>query len=145
MISARPRRPKGMNRSIFINLPVKDLEKSKAFWSKLGFTYNAQFTDEKAACMVISDLGFVMLLSEPFFETFTKRPISDTSKGTEALFALSCGSKEEVDRMVKTAIENGGAAAMDKQDHGFMYGWSFYDPDGHHWEVLWMDPNHIQK
>lgn len=145
MISDGSARPTSMNRSIFVNLPVKDLEKTKAFWSKLGFSYNAQFTDDKAACMVISDLGYVMLLKEEFFQTFTKRPISDTSKGTEALFALSCASKDEVDRMVKTAIESGGAAAMDRQDHGFMYGWSFYDPDGHHWEVLWMDPNHVQK
>jgi len=132
-------------RSIFVNLPVKDLEKTKAFFTKLGFTYNAQFTDQNAACMVLSDLGYVMLLQDTFFKTFTKREISDAHKQTEALFALSCESRAEVDSMVKTALENGGSPAMPPQDIGFMYSGSFYDPDGHHWEVLWMDPSHVQK
>ncbi len=132
-------------RSIFVNLPVKDLDKTKAFFSKLGFTYNPQFTDQNAACMVISELGYVMLLQEAFFKTFTKREISDATKQTEALFCLSCESKEAVDAMVRAALENGGSAAMPKQDHGFMYAGSFYDLDGHHWEVMWMDPSHVQK
>jgi len=133
-----------MARKIFVNLAVRDLQKSMEFFSTLGFTFNRQFTDDKAACMVISDEAFVMLLSEPFFKSFTKRDQCDTSRSTEALMALSCESKAEVDEIVRKAIDAGGKHAMDPQDHGFMYGWSFYDLDGHHWEVLWMDPNAIQ-
>jgi predicted lactoylglutathione lyase len=132
-------------RKIFVNLPVRDLQKSMSFFGKLGFAFNPQFTDEKAACMIVSDEAFVMLLSEPFFQTFTKQAICDTSKTTEALFALSCSSRAEVDALVRTAVANGGRHAMDAQDHGFMYGWSFYDVDGHHWEVMWMDPAAVQK
>ena len=133
------------SRKIFVNLSVRDLKRSMDFFSKLGFTFNQQFTNDNGACMVLSEEGFVMLLAEPFFKTFTKREICDTSKQTEALLALSCANREEVDEIVKTAIEAGGSRAMDPQDHGFMYGWSFYDIDGHHWEVLWMDPNFVQK
>lgn len=131
-------------RKIFVNIAVSDLKKSMAFFSALGFEFNPKFTDEKAACMIISDEAFVMLLSEPFFKTFTKREVCDTSKQTEGLFALSCNSRAEVDEMVKKAIAAGGTHAMDSVDHGFMYGWSFYDVDGHHWEVLWMDPAAVQ-
>ena len=131
-------------RKIFVNLAVRDLEKSKAFFSNLGFEFNPKFTDDKAACMVLSEDGYVMLLTEPFFRGFTKRQPADTSKVTEALIALSCDSKAEVDEMVRKAIDGGGKHAMDPQDHGFMYGWSFYDLDGHHWEVMWMDPNAVQ-
>jgi predicted lactoylglutathione lyase len=133
-----------MSRSIFVNLAVRDLDKSKAFFSALGFTFNAQFTDDKAACMVLSDKGYVMLLSEPFFRGFTKKEPCDTSRSTEALLALSCESRAEVDELVRHAIDAGGSHAMDAQDHGFMYAWSFYDLDGHHWEVLWMDPANVQ-
>lgn len=132
-------------RKVFINVAVRDLEKSKAFFSKLGFEFNPQFTDNNAACMVLSDEGFVMLLTEPFFKGFTRKAPCDTSKNTEALIALSCSSRAEVDDLVNKAIANGGKPAMDKQDHGFMYAGSFYDLDDHHWEVLWMDPAHIQK
>jgi uncharacterized protein len=128
------------SRNIFVNLPVRDLERSKAFFSKLGFGFNPKFTDEKAACMIVSESASVMLLTEPFFKTFTNRQICDTSTQTEGLFALSGSGRGEVDEMVRTAIASGGKRAMDPQDHGFMYGWSFYDPDGHHWEVIWMDP-----
>ena len=134
-----------MSRKIFVNLPVRDLKKTMAFFSALGFTFNRQFTDDKAACMVISAEAYAMLLTEPFFKTFTKREVCDTGRATEALIALSCESREEVDKLVKTALANGGAPAMPPQDHGFMYGHSFYDVDGHHWEVLWMDPTFVQK
>jgi len=127
-------------RQLFVNLAVRDLERSKAFFSKLGFGFEPRFTDEKAACMVLSDQAFVMLLSEPFFRTFTKLEPCDTARQTEGLFCFSCGSRAEVDALVKTAVASGGRHAMEPQDHGFMYGWSFYDPDGHHWEVMWMDP-----
>jgi uncharacterized protein len=133
-----------MSRMIFVNLAVKDLKRSMDFFTALGFSFNQQFTDEKAACMIISDQAFVMLLTEPFFRTFTKREPSDTTRVTEALYALSCESKAEVDQLVRKAIDNGGTHAMDPTDHGFMYAWSFYDPDGHHWEVLWMDPAAVQ-
>src|ERR671919_1244452 len=130
-------------RKIFVNLAVRDLKKSMDFFAKLGFTFNPKFTDEKAACMIISDEALVMLLGEPFFKTFTKRELCDTSRQTEGLFALSCESRAEVDDLVKKAIAAGGMHAMDPQDHGFMYAWSFYDLDGHHWEVLWMDPKAV--
>jgi predicted lactoylglutathione lyase len=132
-------------RKLFVNLAVRDLKRSMDFFRTLGFTFNAQFTDEKAACMVLSEEAFVMLLTEPFFKTFTKKEMCNTKSQTEAYFALSCSSRAEVDELVKTAIAAGGTPAMDAVDHGFMYGWSFYDPDGHHWEVLWMDPKVIQK
>jgi predicted lactoylglutathione lyase len=130
---------------IFVNLAVKDLDRSKEFFSKLGFSFNPQFTDENAASMIVSEDAFVMLLREEFFKTFTKREICDTSKNTEALFALSCTSREEVDELVMKAVAAGGSHAMDSSDQGFMYAWSFYDPDGHHWEVVWMDPSAIQQ
>ena len=132
------------SRKIFVNLAVNDLERSKHFFSALGFAFNPQFTDDKAACMVVSDDAYVMLLSEPFFRTFTKRDLCNTRTHTEGLFALSCTSRAEVDELVRTAIAAGGSPAMDPMDRGFMYGWSFYDIDGHHWEVLWMDPAVIE-
>jgi predicted lactoylglutathione lyase len=133
-----------MSRKLFVNVAVKDLERSMRFFSSLGFTFNPKFTDDKAACMIISDEAFFMLLSEPFFKGFTKRDVVDAHEATEAMFALSCESRAEVDSLVRKAIDAGGLHAMDPQDHGFMYGWSFYDLDGHHWEVMWMDPNAVQ-
>ena len=127
-------------RKMFVNLAVRDLEKSKTFFAALGFSFNPKFTDDKAACMIVNDEAFVMLLTEPFFKTFTRREVCDTSRYTEGLLSISCGSRTEVDEVVKKALAAGGQHAMDAQDHGFMYGWSFYDPDGHHWEVFWMDP-----
>ena len=133
------------SRKLFVNLPVRDLERSKAFFTKLGFEFNPRFTDEKAACMVISDEAFAMLLTEPFFKTFTKRELCDTSTHTEALFTVSCASRAAVDELVQTAIANGGKQADEPQDHGFMYDWGFYDLDGHGWGVMWMDPSAVQK
>jgi predicted lactoylglutathione lyase len=128
------------SRKLFVNVPVRELKKSMEFFSRLGFEFNRKFTDDKAACMVVSEDACFMLLAEPFFRTFTKRDPCDTTKQTEALFALSCTSRAEVDELVNKAVTLGARHAMDPQDHGFMYGWSFYDLDGHHWEVLWMDP-----
>lgn len=125
---------------MFVNLAVRDVQKSMGFFSSLGFTFNPKFTDQNAACLTVNDQASVMLLAEPFFRTFTKRAICDTASHTEGLFALSCESRADVDRMVHRAIDAGGSYAMEPIDHGFMYGWSFYDLDGHHWEVLWMDP-----
>ena len=131
------------SRKIFVNLPIENLKRSVDFFTKLGFTFNAQFTSEDTTCMNISDDAFVMLLEKPRFASFTKKQIVDTSTHVECLVALSCNSREEVEQMVKTALDNGGSAAMPSQDHGFMFAWSFYCPDGHTWEVMWMNPEHV--
>jgi uncharacterized protein len=134
-----------MATSIFINLPVKDLEKTKEFFLKLGYTYNKQFTDEKAAALVISENIYAMLITEPFFKTFIPdKEIADTGKTKEALIALSADSKQQVDELVEKAIAAGGKKFRDPEDHGFMYARSFEDLDGHVWEVFWMNPGHIQ-
>ena len=132
------------SRKIFLNLPVRDLKRSIEFFTRLGFSFNPQFTDENATCMIVSEEAFVMLLVRERFKDFTKKQLCDTTKATEALMAISCNSRADVDDTVRKAIDGGGKHAMDPQDHGFMYGWSFYDLDGHHWEVLWMDPNAVQ-
>jgi predicted lactoylglutathione lyase len=128
------------DRKLFVNLAVRDLKASMEFFSKLGFEFNPRFTDDKAACMIVSGEAYVMLLARSFFETFTKRELCDTTRQTEGLFGLSCSSSVEADQMAEKAIASGGKQAGDPQDHGFMYGRSFYDLDGHHWEVFWMDP-----
>jgi predicted lactoylglutathione lyase len=128
------------DRKLFVNLAVRDLKASMEFFSKLGFEFNPRFTDDKAACMIVSGEAYVMLLARSFFETFTKRELCDTTRQTEGLFGLSCSSRVEADQMAEKAIAGGGKQAGDPQDHGFMYGRSFYDLDGHHWEVFWMDP-----
>ena len=131
-----------MPRQIFVNLPIKDMERSKAFFGALGFTFNPQFTNEQGACMVIADNIYAMLLVEPFFQTFTKKPIADATKSTEVLLCLSCTSRAEVDELVKKALAaTSGAAPNPPQDHGFMYGHGFTDLDGHIWELAYMDPN----
>jgi uncharacterized protein len=129
-----------MARKLFVNLPVRDLARSVDFFTSLGFTFNPQFTDETATCMILSDEAYVMLLVREKFSLFTRKEICDTTSHTEALVSLSCESRAEVDDLVNRAIAAGGKHAMEPQDHGFMYGWSFYDPDEHHWEVFWMDP-----
>jgi predicted lactoylglutathione lyase len=128
-------------RMLFVNLSVRDLKQSIDFFTKLGFRFDPNYTDEHASMMIISDEAFVMLLEESRFREFTKREICDTTTHSEGLFAFSCTSRQEVDEMVAKALDAGGKSAMDPQDHGFMYQSSFYDVDGHHWEVLWMDPN----
>jgi hypothetical protein len=127
-------------RKVFVNLAVKDLKRSMDFFVALGFTFNPQFTDDNAACMVISSEAYAMLLTEPFFRDFTRREPANTATHTEALIAFSCDSRAEVDELLKKALAAGGSQAMESKDHGFMYVSSFYDPDGHHWEVFWMDP-----
>ncbi len=129
-----------MSRMIFVNLPVQDLTKSVDFFSRLGFTFNQRFTDENATCMVVSEQACVMLLVRPFFATFTTKEIADAATHTEAILALSADSREDVDTLVDQALALGGSVAKEPSDEGFMYGRSFYDLDGHAWEVLWMDP-----
>ena len=127
-------------RQVYINIVVHDLDRAKAFFAGLGFEFNPRFTNEHAACMILNSNAFVMLMTEPMFPQFSKRERCDTSKATELLLAISCERREQVDAMVHAAFAAGATPAMDPMDHGFMYGWSFYDLDGHHWEVAWMDP-----
>ena len=130
-----------MATKIFVNLPVKDLHKSIDFFTKLGFSFNPQFTDENATCMIIGEDIFVMLLVENFFKSFTKKEIADTSRSTEAILALSADSRQKVDELVDNAFAAGAKESNFTIDQGFMYGRSFQDLDGHLWEVMWMDPN----
>jgi predicted lactoylglutathione lyase len=130
-------------RKLFVNLAVRDLKKSMDFFAGLGFTFNPKFTDDNAACLVVSEDACFMLLTDPFFRSFTAREPCDTTRQTEALLALSCESRDEVDEMQRKAIRAGGQPAMPSQDHGFMYASSFYDLDGHHWEVFWMNPARV--
>ena len=130
-----------MSRKIFVNLPVQDLERSVAFYEAIGGTKNPAFSNEKAAAVVFSDSIYVMLLTHDFYRTFISKPIADPHTSSGVLLALSCDSKADVDAMVDAAARAGGKAdSGPKQDHGFMYGRSFEDPDGHHWEPHWMDP-----
>ncbi|MFB2550775.1 VOC family protein [Ensifer soli] len=132
-------------RMIFVNLPVKDLDASKAFFAALGFGFNPQFTDETAACMVIADNIFAMLLTEAKFSEFITQPISDATRATEVLVALSASSRAEVDDTLAKALAAGARPWKPAIDYGFMYGISFQDLDGHVWEVMWMDPSAVQK
>lgn len=130
-----------MATKIFVNLPVKDLDRSVAFFTQLGYTFNPQFTDEKATCMIISDTIYVMLLTETFFQTFTNKEIIDAHKSVECSIAITADSKDDVDAMVAKAEAAGGKIPNPASDYGFMYQHSFEDLDGHHWEYFWMDPN----
>jgi predicted lactoylglutathione lyase/uncharacterized protein YndB with AHSA1/START domain len=130
-------------RKLFVNLPVHDLERSIGFFTKLGLTFDPRFTDESATCMLIGQDAYAMLLVRDRFRDFTGRDLCDTRRQTEGIFALSCTSRAEVDRMAESALDAGGARAVAPQDHGFMYERSFYDPDGHHWTVFWMDPEAV--
>lgn len=130
--------------NIFVNLPVKDLNKTVDFFSKIGFEFNAQFTDEKATCMIIGPNIFAMLLVEDYFKTFIDKEISDAVKTTEVILALAAENREQVDEIVYKALESGGKPAKDPVDHGFMYVWSFQDLDGHIWELMYMDPSTIE-
>ncbi|MGI8577404.1 MAG: VOC family protein [Nocardioidaceae bacterium] len=134
-----------MSRHIFVNLPVKDLQQSIDFFTKLGFEFNAQFTDENASCMVISENSYVMLLVEDFFKTFTKKHLCDATTHTEAIVALSADSRQAVDDLVGQALDAGGRPSGDKMGQGPMYGWSFQDLDGHLWEIIYMDPAVIEQ
>ncbi|MEV0962237.1 MULTISPECIES: VOC family protein [unclassified Streptomyces] len=129
-----------MSQMIFVNLPVKDLDTSKAFWESVGYTFNPRFTDETAACLVISDTIFAMLLTEARFKDFTKKSVVDAATSTEMIVALSAESREKVDELADAALAAGGSPANEPMDHGVMYGRSFQDPDHHIWEVVWMDP-----
>lgn len=134
-----------METKIFVNLPVKDLNKSVAFFTKLGFAFNPQFTDENATCMIVGEDIFVMLLVEKFFKGFTKKEICDTSTSTEAILALSVESREQVDQMMNKVIDSGGSEHREKQDHGWMYARSFEDVDEHLWEIFFIDESAMKS
>ncbi len=130
-----------MSTMIFVNLPVRDLPRAMRFFRALGFTFNPQFTDETAACMVIDDRIHAMLLTHEKFAAFAPKGIADATQASEVLICLSCASRDEVDDYVRKAVAAGGTTFRPPQDHGFMYGHGFQDPDGHVWELAWMDPS----
>jgi len=128
-----------MLRQIFVNLPVENLDRSKAFFEALGLTFNPQFTNDKGACLQIAENIYAMLLVKPFFQGFTKKPVADATQSTEVLIALSCDSRAEVEAMVAKAVAAGATTPVAAVDHGFMVQHGFADLDGHQWEVFWMD------
>ena len=134
-----------MTNQIFVNLPVENLGSTVEFFKKLGFAFNPQFTNENATCMIISDNIFVMLLVEKFFKTFTKKEICDTTKDTEVIIALSTKSRGKVDEMMQKVFQAGGKESREPQDHGWMYGRSFQDINGHLWEIIYMDEEALKK
>jgi predicted lactoylglutathione lyase len=133
------------SRSIFVNLPVADVSATKAFFTTLGFAFNPLFSDEQTACMVLSEHGYVMFLERPRFADFTTKPTADATASTEAILALSADDRAGVDTLADAALAAGGTPVKDPMDYGFMYGRSFYDLDGHHWEVMWMDPQAAEQ
>ena len=134
-----------MTTKMFVNLPVEDLGKSIAFYKALGFSFNPQFTDETAGCMVISEHNYAMLLTHDKFKSFATKPIPDARKTTGVLVALELDSTQAVDDLVAKAVKAGGKEPKPKQDYGFMVQRTFEDPDGHMWEPFFMDPSHVQK
>ncbi|MEU0040310.1 MULTISPECIES: VOC family protein [unclassified Streptomyces] len=129
---------------IFVNLAVNDVDASKKFFTELGYTINPQFSTDDCACVVISDTIVAMLLSKQRYADFTKKEIADPSRTSEVLLCLSAESREKVDELCDKALSAGGSGTREAQDHGYMYGRSFDDPDGHTWEVMWMDPAAVQ-
>ncbi|BBJ37851.1 glyoxalase [Streptomyces antimycoticus] len=129
---------------IFVNLATSDLETSKKFFTELGYSLNPQFTTDDCACVVISETIVAMLLTRERYQDFTNKEIADSAKTSEVLLCLSAESRANVDELVDKALAAGGTPAGEPQDHGFMYGRSFQDPDGHTWEVVWMDPSAVQ-
>ncbi|MBA2593587.1 MAG: VOC family protein [Pseudomonadota bacterium] len=134
-----------MATQIFVNLPVKDLNRSVEFFTKLGFTFNPKFTDENATCMIVGENIFVMLLVERFFKTFTAKDVCDATKSTEVLVCISAGSRERINEMVSKAVAAGGTTPNQSKDYGFMYQHGFQDLDGHLGELVYMEPSATSK
>ena len=132
-------------RKLFVNLAVDDLDRSVEFFARLGFSFDPRFTDESATCMLIGGDAYAMLLTKPRFADFTTNETCDSRSQTEAILAVTADSREQVDQLTETALEAGGTPAAEPMDQGFMYGRSFHDPDGHHWEVFWMDPRAAEE
>ncbi|WP_078434050.1 VOC family protein [Metabacillus halosaccharovorans] len=133
------------SKNIFINLPVKDVKNSTSFFRSLGFEFNAQFTTDNTASMIISDNIFALIMTEDRFKEFSKKEIVDSTTSAEAILCLSADSREQVDELVNKAVASGGKISNDPQDHGFMYGWGFQDLDGHIWEVVYMDESAMNQ
>lgn len=129
-----------MPTQLFVNLPVRDLDRSVTFFKGLGYRFNPQFTDENATCMVLGENNFVMLLVEKFFQTFTPKPVADAHRATEVLLCVSADSREAVDELVRKAVAGGATTPRPPKDYGFMYQHGYQDLDGHLWEVMYMDP-----
>lgn len=134
-----------MATKVFVNLPVRNLNRSMEYFAKLGFSFDRKFTDETATCMSVTDDVSVMLLTEEKFRMFTPKKICDAKEFTEVLVCLSVDSRAEVDEMVRKAVSAGGTTYNDPQDYGFMYGHGFQDPDSHIWEVIYMEPISITQ
>jgi predicted lactoylglutathione lyase len=132
--------PAHPGRTLFVSIPVADVARSKAFFAELGFTYHPMFTDDTAACMLVGEDAFVMLLGRDRFAELSKLPIADPTTHTLALYCFSVSSRDEVDAVSATALAAGGSEAHAAEDHGFMYSRSFFDLDGHGWQVMWLDP-----
>ena len=132
--------PAHAGRTLFVNMPVANVERSMAFFEQLGFSFNPAFTDANAACMLVGEHAFVMLLSRERFTELSKLPIADPTTHTLALYCFGVSSREEVDTVSAAAVAAGGTEVDDAEDYGFMYSRSFYDLDGHGWQVMWMDP-----
>jgi predicted lactoylglutathione lyase len=135
----------GNGRMMFVNLAVDDLDRSVEFFTGLGFTFDPRFTDETATAMVVNDQAVVMLLVRDRFKDFTEKEVADPGVATEAIMAVSATSREDVDAFADKALDIGGAPANEAMDMGFMYGRSFQDPDGHIWEIVWMDPSALEQ
>lgn len=133
-----------MHKNIFVNLPVKDLNRSVEFFTKLGYSFNPQFTDENATCMLVGDNIYAMLLVEQFFTSFIPNSVADSTKVSQVILALTCDSREEVNELTRRAIAAGASQHKEPSDLGFMYSSMFQDLDGHFWEPFWMDPTHVQ-
>lgn len=133
-----------MSRQLFVNLPVADLGKAVGFFTDLGFAFDAGFTDDSSTCMIVGKDAFVMLLEHDRFSGFTAKPTADARTHTGAILAVSVDSREAVDELADRALANGAQPATDPNDHGFMYGRSFQDLDGHHWEIFWMDADAVE-
>ena len=133
------------SRMMFVNLPVADVAASRAFFSRLGFAFDERFCDQQTACLQLSEAASVMLLERPRFADFTAKPLGDPAATTSALLCVSAADRAAVDALADTALAHGGTAAKEPMDHGVMYGRSFFDLDGHHWEVMWMSPEAVEQ
>ena len=135
----------GSDRLVFVNLAVTDVAASRAFFARLGFAFDERFCDEQTACLQLSEAAYLMLLERPRFADFTAKPLGDTAATTSAILCVSAADRDAVDVLADTALSLGGAWAKEPMDHGVMYGRSFFDLDGHHWQVMWMSPEALEQ
>jgi predicted lactoylglutathione lyase len=135
----------GSDRLVFLNLPVRDVSASRDFFGRLGFSFDDRFCDQTTACLKLSEAAYVMLLEHARFADFTVKPLGDPAVTTSALVCVSAADRQAVDTFTETALAAGGSAAKEPMDMGFMYGRSFFDLDGHHWEVMWMSPEAVEQ